>query len=50
MKNITEAIQLIGTHNIHSRFHELCTGKSLSEALILTATNLQYDIRLFIEF
>ena len=29
--------------------NEKCTGKSLSEALIFTSTNLQYDHRLFIE-
>ena len=27
----------------------ICTGKSLSEALILASTNPQYDDRLFIE-
>ena len=27
----------------------ICTGKSLSKALILTSTNPQYDDRLFIE-
>ena len=34
MKNITEAIQLIGTHNIHSRFHELC---------IVLSTDFMYE-------
>ena len=29
--------------------HDYCTGKYLSEALILASTNPQYDDRLFIE-
>ena len=29
--------------------NEACTGKSLSEALILGSTNQQYDKRLFID-
>ena len=30
-------------------WNRFCTGKSFSEALILTSTNQQYDKRLFIE-
>ena len=30
-------------------FNLVCTGKSLSEAFILTSTNPQYDKRLFID-
>ena len=30
-------------------FKYLCTGKSMSEALIFASTNPQYDNRLFIE-
>ena len=34
--------------NLNSQAY-LCTGKSLSEAFILTSTNPQYDKRLFID-
>ena len=34
---------------VQANAHKYCTGKSLSEALILASTNPQYDNRLFIE-
>ena len=44
-------IVIVGTLLVRlmPNFAYLGTGKSLSEALILAATNPQYDIRLFIE-
>ena len=34
---------------LEDKRHDICTGKTFSEALILASINPQYDKRLFIE-